>query len=122
MYYYSQTIYRFTQLDAYPLPKIDDQVNEIANFKIFRTLDLKSAYHQILLLSEDKIYTAFEANGKLYQFTRIPFVSTNAVAAFQRKMDKFIAQNSLKNTWYIQTILVLLVTPKRNVMIICQNS
>ena len=101
MYYYSQTIYRFTQLDAYPLPKIDDQVNEIANFKIFRTLDLKSAYHQILLLSEDKIYTAFEANGKLYQSTRIPFVSTNAVAAFQRKMDKFIAQNSLKNTWYI---------------------
>lgn len=101
MYYYSQTIYRFTQLDAYPLPKIDDQVNEIANFKIFRTLDLKSAYHQILLLSEDKIYTAFEANGKLYQFTRIPFVSTNAAAAFQRKMDKFIAQNSLKDTWYI---------------------
>ena len=91
----------FHSIRCISVTKIDDQVNEIANFKIFRTLDLKSAYHQILLLSEDKIYTAFEANGKLYQFTRIPFVSTNAVAAFQRKMDKFIAQNSLKNTWYI---------------------
>ena len=60
---YSQTINRLTHLDAYPLLRIDDQVNEIANFKIFRTLYLKSAYHQVPLLAEDKIYTAFEAKG-----------------------------------------------------------
>ena len=60
---------------------------------------MKIAYHQIPLLAEDKIYTAFEANVKLYQFTRIPFSLTNAVVAFQRKMDNFIAKNDLKNTW-----------------------
>ena len=52
---YSQTINRSTHLDAHPLPKVDDQVKEIANFKIFSALDLKSAYHQIPLLAEDKI-------------------------------------------------------------------
>ena len=67
----------------YPLPRIDDQVNKMANFKILGTLDLKIAYHQIPLLAEsNKIYTTFEANGKLYQFTRIPFCLTNTVAVF----------------------------------------
>ncbi|XP_020901303.1 uncharacterized protein LOC110239892 [Exaiptasia diaphana] len=44
---YSQTINRFTQLDAFPLPRISNIVNEIAQFKIFSTLNLLSAYHQI---------------------------------------------------------------------------
>ena len=44
---YSLSINRFTHLDAYLLPRIEDQVNEIANFKMFSTLDWKSAYHQI---------------------------------------------------------------------------
>ena len=60
---------------------------------------MKSTYHQIPLLDEDKIYTAFEASGKLYQFTRITVGLTNAVAAFQRKTDNFIGKNDFKNTW-----------------------
>ena len=40
---YSQTIHRFTELYAYPLPRIDQQVNELAKCKWFSTLDLKSA-------------------------------------------------------------------------------
>ena len=44
---YSRTINKFTLLDAYPLPRIDDQVNQIARERIFSKLDLKSAYHQI---------------------------------------------------------------------------
>ena len=46
---YSQTVHRFTDLDAYPLPWIDDQINEIAENEICSTLDLKSAYQQIPL-------------------------------------------------------------------------
>ena len=44
---YSQTINRFTQLDAYPLPNIEKTVGDIACYKVFSTMDLKSAYHQI---------------------------------------------------------------------------
>ena len=46
-------------------------------------LDLKSAFHQMPLLVKNKIYSAFEANEKLHQFTHIPFSLKNAVAAFQ---------------------------------------
>ena len=40
---YSQTINRFTLLDAYPLPRIDDVVNSVAKYRHFSTIDLKSA-------------------------------------------------------------------------------
>ena len=65
---YSQTINRFTELNAYPIPRIDEQINKIACGKVFSTLDLKWAYYQIPLSEKDKPFTAFEANGKLYQY------------------------------------------------------
>ena len=46
---YSQTINRYTFLDAYPLPKIDEIIAQITKGSVCTTLDLKSAYYQIPL-------------------------------------------------------------------------
>ena len=51
------------------------------------------------LQNRDKKYTAFEANGRLYQFCRIPFGVTNGVSAFQRTIDSFIAEEGLTDTF-----------------------
>ena len=40
---YSRTINRFTQLDANPVPRVDEIVNELAQYRVFTTVDLKSA-------------------------------------------------------------------------------
>ena len=104
---YSQTINLFTELDAYPLPRIDEMINNLANYKLFSTYDLKSAYHQILLRKDERKFTAFEANGKLYQYCRVPFGVTNGVAIFQREMDKLVHQENLKDTFpYLDNITV----------------
>ena len=104
---YSQTINRFTELDAYPLPRIDEQINKLAQCKIFSTLDLKSAYHQVPLAKEDRTFTAFEADGKLYQFCRLPFGVKNGVSAFQRIIDKVVTENKLQNTYaYLDNITI----------------
>lgn len=50
---YSQTINRFTLLDAFPLPRINDLVNDIAQYRVFSTIDLQSAYHQVPLREEE---------------------------------------------------------------------
>lgn len=63
---YSQTVNLYTELDAYPLPRIDDMVNNLALYKVFSTFDLKSAYHQVPIKDADRKYTGFEANGRLY--------------------------------------------------------
>ena len=44
---YSQTINVYTELDAFPLPRIDDMVNKLAAYNFFSTFNLRSAYHQI---------------------------------------------------------------------------
>ena len=104
---YSETINRFMQLDAYPMPRIDDTVNQIAQYAVFSTVDLKSAYHQVPIKEEEKKYTAFEANSRLYKFCRIPFGVTNGAAAFQRTMDNFISEEALKDTFaYLDNITI----------------
>ncbi len=62
---YSETINKFTLPDSYPLPHIDNTVNQIAHYHVFSTIDLKSAYHQVPIRDKDKPYTAFEASGGL---------------------------------------------------------
>ena len=104
---FSQTINKFTQLDAYPVPRIDDLIAKISEFKVFSSVDLKSAYHQVPIPKEDAPFTAFEAGGGLYQFRRLPFGVTNGVAIFQRAMDTFIENNSLKSTFaYLDNIYI----------------
>jgi hypothetical protein len=104
---YSRTINRFTQLDVYPLPRIHDLVSKLAEYQIYSTLDLKSAYHQIPIREEEKAFTAFEGNGKLYQFCRVPFGVTNGVAAFQCTINDIIDHNNLKDTFaYVDNITI----------------
>ena len=105
---YSQTNNRFTELNAYPIPRIDEQINKIARGKVFSTLDLKSAYYQIPLSEKNKPFTAFEANGKLYQYCRLPFGVKNGVPAFQKIMDDVIESHNLTGTFaYLDNITVV---------------
>ena len=92
-----------------------DMVTKLAGYKVFSTLDLKSAYHQILIREEEKDYTAFEGNGKLYYFCRLPFGIINAVAAFQRIINDIIDHNQLKGIFaYIDNITIAEVTQEEH--------
>ena len=96
---YSQTVNRFTQLDGYPLPRVDDTVNKIAQYRVFSTIDLRSAYHQVPIRNE--------SSGSLYQFARIPFGVTNGVACFRSIMDSLIKEEKLAGTFaYLDDITI----------------
>jgi len=103
---YSQTINIYTELNAYPLPRIDDMVNELAKYSVFSTFDLRSAYHQIKIADSESKYTAFKANGKLYEFTRIPFGVKNGVAAFQCRIAQFIEETLVDTCAYLDNVTV----------------
>ena len=98
---YSTTINRFTNLDSYPLFRIEALVNTIASVKYYSSIDLRSAYHQIPLKEKERIYTSLEACGRLYQYKRLPFGVKNGVSAFQRVIDDFIKQHKLKTCTHI---------------------
>src|SRR5215469_12188471 len=112
---YSTTINRFTYLDAYPLPDIEDLINKVFTYKVFSTTDLKSAYYCVPLHKDDKKFTAFEADWKLYQFTRLSFGLNNGVSCFQRKMNDLISKNKLLDTFaYLDDVTICRRTQAEN--------
>ena len=81
-------------------------VNTVAQYSVFSTIDLNAAYHQIPINDADKLYTAFEAAGGLYQLKRIPFGVTNGVACFQRTMDEFISEGLMDTYAYLDNVTI----------------
>jgi hypothetical protein len=68
----------------------------VGHAKVFSTLDLRVAYHRLLIQKEDKAKTAFwgvNSHGKdcLHQWKFLPFKLKNAPAEFQHVMDKILA-------------------------------
>ena len=52
-------------------------------------------------------FTAFEVNGRLFEFTRLPFGFRNAGAAFQREMAASVRRHNLKQTHpYIDDVIL----------------
>ena len=86
---------------------------KVAKCSVFSTLDLKSPYYQVPLSIEDRPYTAFEPEGKLYQYTRLPFGVTDGVSFFQRIIDNIIAKYDFRDTYaYLDNITVCGKTTK----------
>ena len=48
-----------TKKDRFPIPRIDDTIEAVADAKVFTTFDLASGYHQILVRNNDREKTAF---------------------------------------------------------------
>ena len=54
--------------DAYPLPRIDDSLEQLSGNKLFTILDLCSGYWKVEVDEQDRPKTAFATKRGLYQF------------------------------------------------------
>ena len=83
-----------TTKDKYPLPLIDECLDNLNGAKLFSSIDLQSGYWQIPLAEEDKEKTAFTLGPGfgLYEYNKMPFGLVNAPATFQRMMDNLLGE------------------------------
>ena len=75
----------------YPLPRIDDLVDQVQGSTVFSSLNLQSGYHQIRISDEDVPKTAFRTHIGLYQFSMLSFGLCSAPATFQAAMHDIFA-------------------------------
>jgi len=77
--------------NRFPMPLIEEIIEELAGSSYFTKLDMKSGYHQVRMKQEDEYKTAFKTHHGHYQFKVMPFGLTNAPATFQCIMNEVLA-------------------------------
>ena len=82
---------RVTTSDAYPMPRLNQMIDELSGTQWFSALDAKSAYWTIEVDQRDRNKTAFSDGFRLFHFNHMPFGLATAPSTFQRAINAVLS-------------------------------
>lgn len=99
--------------DKFPLPRIEDILDQLGRAKYFSCLDLMSGFHQIELNEKSRDITSFSTDNGSYRFTRLPYGLKIAPNSFQRMMTlAFSGLGPTQAFLYMDDLIVIGCTEK----------
>ena len=117
---------RVTVKNRYPLPRIDDLLDQLRGVQVYSKKDLRTGYHQLRVRETDIPKTTFKTRYGHFEFTVMPHGLTNAPTAFmdlmhrvfQPYLDQFVvvfvddiliySQSEWEHEYHLRIVLQLL--------------
>lgn len=92
--------------NAYPMPRIDDLIDQVGKGKYLITLDLARGYWQVPVAQNSWHLAAFTMPFGLYQFQVMPFGLSGAPATFQCMMDQLLVGVEEFTATYLDVLII----------------
>lgn len=103
---------KITIRDNFPIPLIDDHLDQLNSKRIYSCLDLQNGFHHVKMHESSVKYTSFITPMGQYEYLRMPFGLTNAPRVFQRYVNHIFRSMIIEDKILIYMDDLLIATRK----------